>query len=714
MPAPFRLTVALAIAALLSTLPAAARGESPGGDEADRALALLSSAYPGAAARAEFIENGRDGLGASFGRTLVVTMGARGDGGTDPLVLFLPVARGGSPDQTWLAALGELCARLEATPAALPVNVVVSAAEDEEGPGGGRLALGSTLLAERFSLEGRPAVLALRPGSGPSISIAPGASGGMAPFWLLGSAEDAFARFLPVSVEANRSLVHRLGINAEPTVIDAWIGAGVPAIAVAPDGAGAPPDAAALADALERWTRSFGPEGPLARWDRQYLLAEAFGIRLALREGTIVAILLGIGAAAGASYAAASMVGRERMNPRFRRAPAGLAAILALYAVLLAAVGAARLSAALRFAAAGSASAWTLEPGRWTGVQAAAATLFFVALAAALARHKVTPSHPGFYWTSAVALVVVGVFTLAASRLSLAVFLLPALAAFALTRLSGRAWVAALALPVGFAPLALVEAGREGRLEGGVASFFILPGPAEAALLAVMALPFLLHLMGALAAAAPGVLARKAPARVALALALALVASDALVLRLDARPVEARIRLERTDGAWTLAVEASRRLPAFAVTLDGRVLSHPGGGDRVEFALGGEATNFRSAPAVELEERSFLDSESLVIRASAPGAERMSMRLPGVDPTLVQHCDRPSDFTPGERGFTVLLGRLPPDEVLSALALAGGTAGTVEVGAEWILDPAALATEGPIVVSSFTLADSASADFGRP
>ena len=714
MPAPFRLPVALAIAALLSPFPAAARGEAPGGDEADAALAFLSSAYPGAPARAEFIENGRDGLGASFGRTLVVTMGARADGGTDPLVLFLPVGRGTLPDGTWLAALGELCARLEAAPAALPVSVVVSAAEDEEGPGGGRLALGSTLLAERFSLEGRPAVLALLPGTGPSIHIAPGASGGMAPFWLLGSAEDAFARFLPVSVEANRSLVHRLGINAEPTAIDAWIAAGIPAIAVAPGGGTALPDLAALADALERWTRSFGPEGPPARWDRQYLLAEAFGIRLALREGAIVVLLLGFGAVAGGIYAAASMIGRERMNPRFRRAPAGFAAILALYAVLLAAVGAARLSAGLRFAAAGSTAAWTLEPGRWTAVQAAVTILLFVALAAALARHKVTPSHPGFYWTAAVALIVVGVFTLAASRLSLAVFLLPALAAFTLTRLSGRAWVAALALPVGFAPLALVEAGRQGRLESGIASFFVLPDPAEAALLAVMALPFLLHLMGLLAAAVPGVFTRLAPARVALALALTLVAADALVLRLDARPVEARFRLARADGAWTLEAAASRRLPAFTVALGERILSHPGGGDRATFALGGDAAGFRSAPAVELDERSFLDSESLDIRASAPGAARIAMSLPGIDPTLVQHCDRPSDFSPGERGFTILLGRLPPDEVDASLALAGGTAGTVEVRAEWILDPAELPVEGPLVVSSFTLADSASADFGLP
>ncbi|MBN1243946.1 MAG: hypothetical protein JXA15_14685 [Spirochaetales bacterium] len=708
------LPLAFTIAALASCLPAAVHAQQAGDDEADAALALLSSAYPGSRARAEFSEIGRDGLGASFGRTLVVSMDARGGGGSDPLVIFLPVARGDDPDGPWTAALAELCARLEENPAALPVKIVFSAAEDEEGPGGERLALGSTLLAERFSLDGSPVVLALEPGPGRSVSLAPGATGGMAPFWLLVRSEDAFARFLEVSVEANRSLVHRLGINAEPTIIDAWMGAGIPAIAVALEGDGEVPSAETLADALERWTRSFGPEGPPARWDRQYLLAEVFGLRITLREGAIVAILLGFGAIAGALYAVATVLDRERMNPRFRRAPAGLAATLALYAVLLAATGVARLSASARLFAAGSAFAWLPEPGRWAAVQVAVLALVFIALASALARHKVTPAHPGFYWTSAVVLVVVGIFTLAAYRLSLAAFLLPALVAFALTRLSGRAWAAALALPFAFAPLALVEAGRQGRLETGIASFIVLPGSAEAALIAVMALPFLLHLMGLLAALVPGVFARRAPARTALALALVLVAADALVLRLDTRPVGAELRLERTGEAWTLVVSARRRLPAFELEMGGRTVSHRGGDDRVAFDLGGDLAAFRPAPKVELTERSFLDSGSLDLRASAPGAERMAITLPGIDPTLVQHCDRPSDFDPGASGFAILLGRLPPDLVLAGLALAGGTSGTVEVRAEWTLDPALVEAEGALVVESFTLADSASADFGRP
>ncbi|MCK7470894.1 MAG: hypothetical protein MZU95_08985 [Desulfomicrobium escambiense] len=330
-----------------------------------------------------------------------------------------------------------------------------------------------------------------------------GGTGSLSPYWLLEAAVRAVrALGLRDEVNANRSMIQRLGLTDGRTPLDPWFREDIPALTLR---MGAGPDSdsgsqrAGAVTLMETLVRSL-ENGIPDRWDRQYVLFEALGIRLAIRETLYVAIILSLYAALGLLFVMDSLRRRDILAEELGRIHQGAAALVVVFAAMYFCVLVSGAFQSLALRTAGSPDFWKVHPVAFSALRIGQLLTLFIALASLGARIGLLPRKAGFFRGSAIFVLGADVLLVSSIRLSLSlVFLWAFIAAMLgrrLSRTTKSSWPSALSLPAVLAPLAVLAGELVGSPELAVFELFLRPGIVGAAYLGFLALPFLLLIVG--------------------------------------------------------------------------------------------------------------------------------------------------------------------------------------------------------------------------
>ncbi len=393
----------------------------------------------------------------------------------------------------------ELLRRARAAPPPVSLEVLFLGAEYGEGEG---YPMGSALyLRDRPPAAGAAVIyLALRTGTAP-VAVRASGRGVGSPAWLVARATGALADAgVPYRLSAGELAVDRLGLGDRPTIIEPWLLAGVPAVALedAPGGAAAAAGgaaataggaAAALADFLDRFLAASG-SGLEEEWDNHHLPIEIGGRTVVLGEPVWVALSAGT----LALLLLLSLVFARGLK-KYLRALGSTGWVLApLLAVAAAALLAATIGLEWLLSLRGFPTLWTWRPAVFLGAKLAVAAFLAAAALLPLTRLGIA-RHASFFSASALLLLLVDVLVVIAIDVSLAG---PFLWAFGWAFLTSRARRRVLKILL-FLPSAVpIAAGFALALSAPslpLARFLLFSRWWGNLLIAVLALPFLLFLL---------------------------------------------------------------------------------------------------------------------------------------------------------------------------------------------------------------------------
>lgn len=513
--------------------------------------------------------------------------------------------------------------------------------------------------------------LAMASGSAPVLVRASGRGAG-APGWLLERGTSALADAgVPYRLRVGDLVIDRLGLGAQPSIVEPWLLAGVPAVALEDGGGASAGEAGGTAATLARFLERFlalSADGLGEAWDNHYLPITARGRTFVAGEPVWVAATAGL----LALLLLFSLVFARGLK-KYARALARTGWMLVpLLGLAVAALAAATLSLEGLLAARDFPTLWTWRPGLFLAAKLAAAVLLAVAVALPVARLRIE-RHASFLSAASLLLLLVDVLVVTAVDVSLVA---PFLWAFCWVFLASRARrrVGKLLL---FLPSALP-------IVAGFAAALAAPSPPLAGfllfsrwwgnlLIAVLALPFLLFLLR-IGLALPA----RAGRRAASAIALALPAAAALGLAIWAaawspftpsspRPVTVSQAIG-ADGANRLDVDSP--VPLGAVTVSDR------GTERTVAAAGREATiDLAPSAASVAVDRQMIASlgrvnVTLAIGAPAP-VRRLAAVLSSPDDFVLYDCSFPF-VREAEGRYRLFAGAFPPSPLPLALTLPEG------------------------------------------
>jgi len=556
--------------------------------------------------------------------------------------------------------------------------------------------MGSALFLRDFHPDRRVALLYLALGRG-SLPVTVRASGrGVgSPGWLVARASTALADAgADYRLRAGELVVDRLGLGDRPSIVEAWLKEGIPALALEderPTAAdrGAPPVAAsaayaeaaasaataeALAAFLERFL-ALSADGLEDAWDNHYLPLTAGDRTLVVGEPVWV-----VAAAGMLALLLAFSLTFARGLKKYVRALARTGWIIVpVLALGVAALVAATLGLEALLALRSFPTLWTWRPIAFLAVKLVAASLLVVAAAQPLARLGVQ-RHASLLSAGALLLLLVDVLVVLAIDVSLA---MPFLWAFGWIFFASRARRRVTKLLL-FLPSAVpIVAGFAVALSAPslpLARFLLFSRWRGNLLLAVLALPFLLFLLR-IGLALPVPSGSRAPGRrVARILAIAL-------------PAAATAALGAWTALWTPFSPSSPRPVAVEQAIG------PGGAHRLEVSCpgprgggpgaagGGERTldipsreaSIDLAPsdaAVTVSSRTVTSlgraNVTLSIGAPAP-VRRITAVLSAASDFVLYDCTFPF-VREGEGRYRLLPGSFPPSPLPLELTLPEGGA----------------------------------------
>ena len=539
-----------------------------------------------------------------------------------------------------------------------------------------------------------------------SAEILIGGTGSLSPYWLLNAATRA-ARGLGIRdvVQANRSMIQRLGLVDEPTSLDPWFQRGLPAVTLRAGAAEIPdpgPGSAGIVQILENLVRSL-ESGIPDRWDRQYVLFEAFGLRIAVRETLYVASILALYAGLGLVFVFDSLRNRDFLVEELSRIPRGAAALAMVSAALLVCVLASGALQGLVLRASGSGEYWKVRPVAFSVLRLAQILTLFTALASLGARLGLLPRKAEFFRGSAVVILGADVLLVSTVRLSLSLLFLWAFVIALAGRRASRAlrssWPAALSLPLMFLPLGLLLADlvRDPELE--VFSKFLLPGAPGTAWIVFLALPFLMVFVGLGEGLFGKGFYKAGTSSISAVLFLAVSLAGGTWLVSDARgysgttEISIREYSDETGLAGRFRIESPRPIPAFRLS---------GGDLQAEFSGGrpGEISVplwSGSRIRMSLDRSAFLDRVQLSLSIKTEGAPRgIRISIPSMDSGSVYDTSFPFHPTEDGRGIVIFIGARPPNPVVVSLTVSRDFSALAEIAAVFPTPASPLILEGPV------------------
>ncbi len=544
-----------------------------------------------------------------------------------------------------------------------------------------------------------------------SAEILIGGTGALSPYWLLNAASRAVrGRGVRDIVKANRSMIQRLGLVDEPTPLDPWFQRGIPAITLRAGTSGTPdsePESTGIGPVLENLIRSLETGIP-DRWDRQYVLFEAFGLRIAVRETLYVAIILVLYAGLGLVFVFDSLRNREILVEELSRLPRGAAALAIVTAALLACVLVSGVLQSLVLRASGSAEFWKVRPIAFSALRFAQILILFTALASLCARIGLLPRKAEFFRGSAVVILGADVLLVSAVRLSLSLLFLWAFVIALLGRRTSRSlrspWPAALSLPVMLLPLGLLLADLAREPELTVFSRFLLPGAQGTAWIVFLALPFLMVFVGLGEGLFGAGFYKTRTSSVSAALFLAVSLTGGAWLVSDARgysgTTEISVREYTDETALTsrFLFESPRPIPAFRLSKGDFDAEFPGG--RSGEVL--DQTRSDSRIRMTLDRTAFLDRVQLTLSIRTEGDPiGMRITIPSMDSGSVYDTSFPFHPTEDGEGIVIFIGARPPDPVVVSLTVSRDFAALAEISADFTTPVPPLVLEGPVSLRDY-------------
>lgn len=638
----------------------------------------------------------------SFSRILEVRVPGKGPG---VLALLVPVFDGFSwgDGAEGIAAALELLDRLAGSPPPLEVRLAFLGADEDLA--------GSRAYAAYCADEASLAALRLEAaGARPETAeILIGGTGILSPFWFLDATVRAVrTRGLRDEVRANRSMIQRLGLTDDRSPLDPWFLRDIPAITLRlgssePGGSG--PDPGVLV--LETLVRSLGTGIP-DTWDRQYVLFEAGGFRIAVRETLYVASILGLFSVLGLIFVFDSLRNRELLSKELGRVPRGASALLVVCLALYACVLVADLFQDLLLKAAGSPDFWKVHPVPFTVLRMGQILTLFTALSSLCARFGLLPRKAEFFRGSAVVVLGMDVLLVSSLRLPLSLPFLWAFVIALIGRRFGRAlersWPTALALPLVLTPLGILAADLARDPEFAAFERFLLPGFGGAVYLVFIALPFLLIFVGLGEGLFGAGFYRVRTSWIAGSACLALTAAGGGWLAADARgyrgstEISVREYSDEDTGAARLEIASFRPLPAFNLAR---------GEDRVAGAGGESTETLGPLPAeprirVSVARKPFLDRVQLDLSIRTEGEpDSIRIRILGMTKGSVYDASFPVRPTEDGAGIVISIGARPPNPVEVSLTVSGDFLAEAEVAAEFRSPSTPLLPEGPVTLRDY-------------
>ena len=502
---------------------------------------------------------------------------------------------------------------------------------------------------------------------------------GRSPAWLVARAATSLADAgVPYRLATGELAVNRLGLGDRKTIVEPWLRAGVPAVALEDAAAGAAIGAAA---SVERATDPAALEGFLVRfldlsadgfgeeWDNHYLPLTIGGRTIVLGETVWVALVAGT----LALLLLSSLVFARGLK-KYLRALGRTGWVLA---PLLAVAGAALLAATLGLegllALRGFPTLWTWRPGASLGARLAVAAFLAVAALLPLTRLGIA-RHASFFSAAALLLLLVDVLIVTAIDVSLAG---PFLWAFGWTFFASRARRRVLKLLL-FLPSALpIAIGFAAALSAPslpLARFLLFSRWWGNLLVAVLALPFLLFLLRVAFAISPRRRGRRALGvlTVALSAAAAVVLGAWAALWSPFSPASPRpVVVEQViglDGANQVRLSSPVPLGPVTVTEGAEVRTYDLAAREAELDLSTSTVHV----AVTSQSTASLGRVNVVLRIAAPAPVRvMRAVLRGEAGFVLYDCTFP--FAREEDGsYRLLSGAFPPSPLTLGLTLPEG------------------------------------------
>lgn len=522
--------------------------------------------------------------------------------------------------------------------------------------------------------------LAMGRGSAPVLVRASG-RGVAAPRWLLERSTAALADAgVPYRLRVGELAVDRLGLGAQRNIVEPWLRAGIPAVALEDGDEGAAGggegrgESDGTAEALARFLGRFlalSADGLGDAWDNHSLPITLRGRTLVVGEPVWVSATAGL-LALLLLFSLVFARGLKRYVRALARTGWALVPVLglAVAALVAATAGLEGLLAARSFP-----TLWTWRPGVFLAAKLAAAALLVALLAALPLERLRIERRASFLSAASLFLLLVDVLVVTALDVSL---VFPFLWAFCWVFLASQArrGVGKLLL---FLPSALpIVAGFAAALSTPsipLAGFLLFSRWWGNLLIAVLALPFLLFLVriGLMLSAPAG---RRTGRAVALALPAAAAAGLAIWAALwspfttsSPRPVTVSQAIG-ADGANRLDV--SSPVPIGEVTVADR------GVERIVAAPGREAAILlapsAASVAVDREATASLGRVNVTLSIGAPApVRRLTAVLSSPEDFVLYDCSFPFVHE-GEGRYRLLAGAFPPSPLPLALTLPEGGA----------------------------------------
>ncbi len=584
-----------------------------------------------------------------------------------------------------IAAALELMDRLVRSPPPLEVRFAFLGADEDLA--------GSRAYAAYCSDEISLAALRVEASDRPSdkVEILIGGTGTLSPYWLLGSSVRTVRGLgLQDSVRSNRSTIQRLGLTDGQTPLDPWFRRNLPAVTLRagiPGGPGDGTESSGIVRLLENFVRSLETGIP-DRWDRQYLLFEALGIRLVLRETLYLAGILALYAALGLVFVFDSLRNRELLTEELSRVPRAAAALGIVSTALFLCILASAVPQRLILAAAGSPAFWKVHPVAFSALRAALVLSLFTALASLCVRTGLLPRTAERFRGIAVVVLGADVLLVSAVRLSLSlVFLWAFIAAMTGRRIGralGRSWPTAVALPVMLMPMGFLAADLIRDPETAAFGRFLAPDAGGAAFAVFLALPFLLWLVGLGEAVFGAGFYKTRTSAISAAAFLAISLAGGTWLVWDARAyrgVTDVSMMEYSDenvGTGRIVVDALRPLPPFGFS-KGELCYKVVGGSSSEAV---EPIPSELRIRASLERQAFLDRVQLSLSLWTEGdPSAIRIRIPAMESGSVYDISFPFRSTEDGRGIEIFIGARPPDPVVVSLTVSRDFSASAEVTA---------------------------------
>lgn len=625
----------------------------------------------------------------SFSQVLQVQIPGTGNGS---LVLAIPVlseAPWGDNEYSLAAAVG-LMERLAKTPPRIGVVLAFLGADED--------LLGSKAYAAYCADQGNLAVLRVEMGGTPEsqAELLFGGRGQLAPYWFVDRGITAVRNEgYRELVRANRSILYRLGLMEGETALDPWFQKGLPALTVRVQGSATPmagpgeKDLESCIRLLESFVFSFA-EGVPDQWDRQYVLFEVAGVRIAVRETQYIAMVLGVCAALGFFFSQESLRKKDAIKEKVRKIPHGFVALAAVFLALFLCVVVCGLGfrGVLRWA--GSPSYWRLHPVAFFALQMVQLLTLFISAASVLARFGIIPRKAEFFRESPLVVLGIDVLLFSALGVSLSFLFLWAFIATMIghrvARAVKRTWPEAVSLAVSLVPLAFVGLELARSPELFAFRSLLIPGPRGIAYQCFLGLPFLLMVV----ALGEGVFGEKfysfRTAAVGCVAFLAVFLAGTAWFVADARgfkgPEDVRIRetVDETEGTRRFEVEGARPLQAETLSRPGLSLAIEKGASSWK----GNASAAERMLRITTAQRSFLDRTLITLSISArENPLRIRVEIPEIASGSIYDCSYPFKASPNGRGISISVGARPPQPLDVALTVSRDFAGPAQVTAEF-------------------------------